>query len=89
MKNEKIMCRHCQTHIGNKHHKGRGNYAEFEQGNILVPTKKGIISKTKVRGTRSTERYGNYETSIGYIMETQFTCNECSKRTTVETTHSS
>lgn len=89
MKNEKVKCMHCDTHIGNKHSNGKySGFEEYKDSFTLVPTVKGKITKTKVYGVTEVERYGDYRTNVGYIMETQFTCTECSKRTTIQSINS-
>lgn len=87
-KNEKILCEHCETHIGTKHAESNHGYQEYKQFYTIVPTKMGVITKIKIKGTSSTYPYGNMETESGYFQQTQFCCTKCSKHTTVITQNS-
>lgn len=84
--NKKINCMHCDTHIANKHTSSGSDAFTGSYGNqeTIVATKKAIITKSKVRGTKDVERYSD-DVTIGFISETQLKCLNCHKHTTVKT----
>lgn len=76
MLNKKILCIHCNAHIGNLHSEFSFNY---NTPTIIVPTKKGLLKKIRYKGTRTIDRY---DSSTGFRVQFQINCIECGKNTT-------
>jgi hypothetical protein len=80
---EKIYCKHCNQIIGFIYKK-----QSYVNNNIISPNKYGSISKCKIRGDINYENYGDFNSEIGYTLETQLTCKKCNKKTTIRTKNS-